>query len=126
MSHPPRTGELSMSAELDERAAREGARKPSVSTALVEIAQTHYTFGVSTMGDAFALPRSGPRIVAMLRGGRLSLRALLAQQYFRQHGNAAPQQALADALLVVEGMAQESAAVELHQRMARQDDALYL
>jgi hypothetical protein len=106
-----------------ERAAR---KKPSVSTALVQLAHEYYTYGVSTLGDAFALPRRGPRIVSMLRGGRSSLRALLAREYFRRHGGAAPQQALADALLVVEGIAQESQPVELHQRVARHDDVLYL
>jgi hypothetical protein len=37
----------------------------------------------------------------MLRGGKNSLRAELSQAYYQQHKKAPPQQALADALLVL-------------------------
>ena len=81
--------------------------RKSVATALVDLAQELYTFGVSDLGEPFAIPIDGPRVVAMLRGGKTSLRALLAREYFTRTGKAATQQALADALLVIEGMAQE-------------------
>jgi len=58
------------------------AEQTSVATALVELAQRFYTFGVSDTGETFALPIDGPQIVAMLRGGKTSLRALLAREYF--------------------------------------------
>lgn len=100
--------------------------RKSAATILVEIAQSHYDFGVSTTGDTFALPKSGPKVVAMLRGSKTSLRGQLAREYFRKHRRAAPQQALADALLVIEGLAQESDEAELHLRVARHEGDLWL
>src|SRR5207248_8329967 len=77
----------------------DGERGPSVATQLVQIAQELYEFGVSDLGEPFALPVAGPKVVAMLRGSKTSLRALLAREYFTRTGRAATQQALADALL---------------------------
>ncbi len=83
------------------------AETVSAATALVELAQERYTFGVSYTGEPFGVPSDGPKVVAMLRGGKTSLRALLAREYFTGTGRPATQQALADALLVIEGMAQD-------------------
>jgi hypothetical protein len=92
--------------------------RKSVATALVDLAQEFYTFGVSDLGEPFAIPIAGPRVVAMLRGSKTSLRALLAREYFSRTGKAATQQALADALLVIEGMAQEQGESRLYMRAA--------
>jgi hypothetical protein len=97
-----------------------------VATVLVEIAHERYRFGVSTEGDVFAVPKDGPRVVSLLRGGRKSLRAELAREYFARARRTAPQQALADALLVIEGTAQESYEQTLNLRVARHQDALWL
>ena len=62
----------------------------------------------------------------MLRGGKTSLRALLAREYFARTGRAATQQALADALLVIEGMAQDADESPLYLRAAQHEGALWL
>ncbi|MGH3679140.1 MAG: hypothetical protein ACRDT2_02475, partial [Natronosporangium sp.] len=111
-----------------EEAATEPAKQPqkSASTILVQLAMQLYAFGVSDGGEAYALPKEGPRVVLMLRGGKTSLRGQLARAYFDAAGKAPPQQALADALLVIQGMAEDSEPVTLYQRVARHDGALWL
>jgi len=100
--------------------------KKSAATTLVEMALEAYDFGISPTGETYALPKSGPKIVSMLRGSKTSLRGQLARTYFRRYGRAAPQQALADALLVTEGMAQESEPVALYFRVASREGELWL
>ncbi|MEO8694808.1 MAG: ATP-binding protein [Acidimicrobiales bacterium] len=101
--------------------------RKSASTVIVDLAESMYRFGLSDAGETFAVPRSGAKVVVLLRGGRQSLRAQLAREYFRRTGKAAPQQALADALMVIEGIAQESDEEHvLHLRVARYADALWL
>ena len=104
----------------------EGDHGPSAATQLVEIAQEMFAFGVSDLGEPFALPVDGPKVVSMLRGSRTSLRALLAREYFSRAGRAASQQALADALLVLEGMAQETEPQALYLRTAQHGGSLWL
>lgn len=98
----------------------------SAATVLVGMAQELYEFGVSTLGETYAIPKSGSKCVAMLRGNKTSLRNQLARAYFTKHRRAAPQQALADALLVVEGIAQEQTERELFLRVANTDGQLWL
>ena len=100
--------------------------KKSAATTLVEMALEAYDFGISPTGESFALPKSGPKIVSMLRGSKISLRGQLARTYFREYGRAAPQQALADALLVTEGIAQESDEIALNLRVASWGDDLWI
>ncbi|WP_432571182.1 ATP-binding protein [Kineococcus sp. SYSU DK005] len=90
-------------------------KAPSVATVLAEMAQERYEFACTDSGEPFAIPTTGPRIPRMLRGGRDSLRSELAAAYFAATGKASPQQALADAVLVCEGiaMAAEKRTVEL-------------
>ncbi|MCC6295789.1 MAG: ATP-binding protein [Pseudomonadales bacterium] len=102
------------------------AEKKSAATTLVEIAQRLYTLGCTPDGETFAVPVSGPRVAVTLRGNRQSLRGQLAREYFKTTGRAAPQQALADALLVVEGFAQECAPEALHLRVAERGGATWL
>ena len=86
---PTSTAWLRESQAGDDGAAGEPDVK-SAATMLVELAQEHYTFGVSDTGEPFALPqRRARRVVAMLRGGKTSLRALLAREYFTRTGRAA-------------------------------------
>lgn len=102
------------------------AEAQSVATKLVELAQEFYTFGVSDTGEPFAVPKDGPKVVAMLRGGRTSLRALLAREHFARTGRAPTQQALADALLVIEGIAQDASESKLYLRAAQHAGELWL
>jgi hypothetical protein len=98
----------------------------SAATVLVQLAQDRYTFGISATGETFGVPKDGPKVVAMLRGGKTSLRALLAREYFTLTGRTAAQQALADALLVVEGIAQDADESTLYLRTAQHEGALWL
>ncbi len=100
--------------------------KQSAATDLVELANEHYEFLVSTDDEAFAVPKQGPKIVRLLRGGRSSLRPELAKLYNRDTGRVPAQQAIADALLVIEGFARECDPVELHNRVAWHQEAIYL
>ena len=100
--------------------------KKSAATTLVEMAREQYDFGISTTGETFAIPKTEPRLVAMLRGSKTSLRGRLARDYFREYRRAAPQQALADALLVIDGFAQEAEEQELYLRVAPHDNDLWV
>ena len=100
--------------------------KRSIATVLVDVAEERYEFGVSTTGETYAVPRTGPRVVYLLRGGKRSLRAELAREYRRRTGKVAPGQALADAMLTIEGIAQDAESVVLHLRVARVAGAVWL
>lgn len=115
-------------AESPPPAETDGEKKknPSASTALINIAQELYEFGISEDGETYGVPRTGPKVVLLLRGGATSLRAQLAREYFHRKGKAAPQQALADALLTLDGFAQECQPRRLFQRVAQHGDTLWL
>jgi hypothetical protein len=98
---------------------------PSAATKLARIAQDRYTFGVSDTGEPYALPLDGPRIVKMLRGAG-SLRAELAAAFLSDNGTPPPQQALADALMALEGIALAQPAKALALRVADSHGALWL
>ena len=93
--------------------------KESVSTHLVQLAEQRYRLGISTTGQPYAVPSAGPNVARPLRGGRRSLRAELTKLYFEQTKSAANAQALADALLVLEGKAQAAKPTELALRVAQ-------
>lgn len=100
--------------------------KKSAATVLVEMARSRYRFGISTDGEPFAVPIAGSPVARLLRDGRQSLRIELARSYFDTHGRAAAQQALADALCVIEGDAACSDPVVLAQRMAHSSGAYWI
>ncbi len=110
----------------DPAGVQEKGERKSAATLLVEIATELYEFGVSDAGEAFGIPRSGPRVVRLLRGGKTSLRGQLAREFLTRTGKATGQQALADALLVVEGIAQDDEERQLALRVAQHDGALWL
>ncbi len=74
----------------------------------------------------FAIPKSGPLVVRQLRGGRGSLRAELARDYFTATGQVAGQQPLADAINVLHGTAQQADPEPLHLRVAEHAEQLLL
>jgi hypothetical protein len=96
----------------------DGDRK-SAATVLVELAEDRYQFRISTDGEPFAVPIMDKPVAKLLRGGKRGLRSELARAYYEEHGKAAPQQALADALLVIEGKAESADPEPLLQRVAR-------
>jgi hypothetical protein len=93
--------------------------KDSTATRLVEMAHERFTLGVTTTGEAYAVPVDGPNVARVLRGGRRSVRSELARIYFEQTNTAANAQALADALLVLEGEAQGIEPTEVALRVGR-------
>jgi hypothetical protein len=113
-------------AEEEERPASDDKDDRSTSDILADLAESLYQFGVSTDDESYGVPTKGPRVVLMLRGGKTSLRGQLAAAYRRQRKKVAPQQALANAMLCIEGIAQEAEPVQLHQRVADHDGALWL
>ena len=103
------------------------AERRSAATVLVDLALDMFDLGISEDGEPFATPRSGAAHVARrLRGGKRSLRAELANLYRKTQGKVPPQQALADALLVLEGIAQECDPAPLHLRVAEAEGAAWV
>ena len=92
--------------------------RKSQSTELVELAVERYDFGRATTGEPFGVPRDGPYVARMLRGGSHSLRAELAVAYVELHGKAPTSSAVADAMLVLEGRAQAQEPTDLGLRVA--------
>ncbi len=102
------------------------AGKASAATQLVELAEASYRFGQSSKHEPFAVPLRGSNVARMLRGAGGSLRAELAAAYFAEHRKIAPQQALTDAVLTLEGMAQEAEPEVLHLRSAVAGESVWL
>lgn len=98
---------------------------PSAASQLVKLALERYRFGVTEDGQSYAV-RPGRHVVRLLRGGKNSLRAELAQAFHKRHRKVPPQQTLADALLVLEGMAQDQDPDQVHLRVASADGAVWL
>ncbi|WP_129782910.1 ATP-binding protein [Promicromonospora panici] len=107
--------------------AADGApEKKTAASVLVDLALQRYDLGCTPDGDAYAVPRTGGNVVRMLRGGRSSLRAELAKAYRQQTGAIAGQQALADALLVLQGTATEAESEAVHVRVAEHGGATWI
>ncbi|WP_198407093.1 ATP-binding protein [Nocardia terpenica] len=102
------------------------AARPAASTVLVGLARDRYELGVTGDGAVFAVAKSGSHVARMLRGGKLGLRAELSAAYFDACGRAAPQQALADALLVLEGTGRAGDPTPVHLRVAEHDGAVFV
>jgi hypothetical protein len=97
----------------------EPEERKSQATLLVELAQSRYTFGQTPTGEPFALPIDGPQVPRMLRAKRGSLRTELSKDFAVEHKKVPGSSALTDAMLALEGMANETDPVELHLRVAR-------
>lgn len=98
----------------------------STAAVLMRIAADHYDMGVADDGEPFALPRSGPLVVRLLRGDKYSLRAELSARYHDAHGSPPSNGALADVMTALEGKCQEVAPVPLPLRVARHGTELVL
>jgi hypothetical protein len=90
------------------------------------MALERYHLGQSTEGEAFAYPKSGPRIVSLLGTGKNSLRKELARAHVIERGTVAGQQQLTDALTALEGLAEAEEPSRLWLRVAKHDGANYL
>ena len=112
--------------EAGEAQGEPDGRGPGAATILVRLATDRYELGISEDDEPYAIPKNGPRIARLLRGGKASLRAELAAAYYAQTSRPAPQQALAEALLVIEGIAAQSEPTILHLRVAEHAGRRYL
>lgn len=103
-----------------------GESKRSVAAVLVDLALERYTFGCSPDGEAFAVSLPDGHVVRMLKGGQVSLRSELASAYRRSTGKVAGQQALADAMLVLAGMAEEAEPDPIALRVAEHGRSVWV
>lgn len=95
--------------------------KMSVAQQLVRLAFECYNLGVDTDDKPFAV-RKGGRVVRPIKGGKRSLRKELGGLYYRITGKTASQNALAEAMDVLEYEATETEPVKLSLRVARPND----
>jgi len=104
---------------------RPASSAANTATVLVKMAELGYTLGQTTTGEPFGY-RHGSHVVMSLRGGRMSLRAELAEMYYRAHKKTASSQALSDALVTIEGICLHSAPREVGLRVARAEGAVWI
>lgn len=90
---------------------------------LVTLALEMFTVGQSAEGDAFAIDVSEPGIALPLRG-KGGFRSALAALYRANHRKPPSASALADAMTVLDGIAQDRPRVPVSLRFARSGDAL--
>lgn len=110
-------------------AAAEEARpeaRPRQSELLVRLALERYRLGRDEAGEPFAVERDGPNVALMFRGSRDALRPALARGYRRRYGTTPNASALADALTVLQGEAQERSPEPVHLRVARHEHGIVL
>ncbi|AYG82336.1 hypothetical protein DWB77_04508 [Streptomyces hundungensis] len=94
-----------------------GGKKPSAAVRLVALARERYTFAMSSDGRPYAVAIDGPNLALPLRG-RAGLRQRLARLYADTFkGDVASQSALADAMTVLEGIAEDNDPVPVHLRV---------
>ncbi|MFC4054653.1 hypothetical protein ACFOY4_33605 [Actinomadura syzygii] len=96
-------------------------RGPSQASILVRIARERFELFMSDDGRPYAVRQDGANLALPLRG-RAGLRSLLAKVYADEQGGAVPSQsALADAMTVLEGVAQADEPRVPQLRVARHD-----
>lgn len=91
--------------EDERQPAEPKAEKKSAAKQLVELALTLYDLGVDTDGKAFGV-RKGGHVVRPLTNTRLSVRKELGRLFYRQTGKPPSQNALTEAIAVLEAEAE--------------------
>jgi hypothetical protein len=99
--------------------------KESQATEIVRLASDGYTFHRANTADLFAVALSGPNLALPLRGV-YGLRASLAEAFMAAHDRAPSQQALTDALAVVQAWCSRSAEEALELRVSRCGEGIVL
>jgi hypothetical protein len=100
--------------------------KATASQVIMQIARRDFEIGQTTERMPFAVPRVGPRIAQMFRGGKNSFRADLAARFEMQLGRPPAQNALSEALQVLEGNALGLPMTRLPLRVASHEGELIL
>jgi hypothetical protein len=99
---------------------------PSQASLLVALARERYELFMSEDGRPYGVKKDGPTVALPLRG-KAGLRSQLARIYTDDNGGAVPSQsALADAMTVLEGVAQTSDPRIPHLRTARHGDSVVI
>jgi hypothetical protein len=98
----------------------------SVAAQLVNLATADYSLGITDTDDPFGVTNTQPHIAMMLRGGRTGLRAELARKFFALTNKVASGQALADACMVLEGMAAQESPRRVYLRVGEAFGAVYI
>jgi hypothetical protein len=99
-------------------------RGPSQASQLVALARERYDLFMSEDGRPYGVKVDGPNIAMPLRG-KAGLRSQLARIFTDEHGGSVPSQsALADAMTVLEGVAQDADPRVPHVRVARSEDGI--
>ncbi|MFD7879660.1 ATP-binding protein [Streptomyces sp. NPDC059766] len=94
-------------------------KKPPAAARIVAIAREQYRFVMSTDARPYAVSLDGPNIVLPLRG-KAGLRQRLARVFADEYpGEVASQSALADAMTVLEGIAEDTDPVTVNLRVGR-------
>ena len=105
---------------------REHQRSQSAAAALVEMACDDYTLGVTDTGEPYGTHCDTPHLALMLRGGKTGLRAEMARRFWDAYETPAPQQAISDACMVLEGLAAQQDSRRVHLRVAEHDGAVHI
>jgi hypothetical protein len=116
---------LPLGSSCDEPAP-EPEQQRSAAALLVDMASEDYTLGVTDTKEPFGKHSDTPHVAMMLRGGRTGLRAQLAKHFWDACHLPAPQQAITDACLVLEGLAAQEDPRPVHLRVAQVDGAVYI
>ncbi|MFF9494245.1 ATP-binding protein [Streptomyces flaveolus] len=99
-------------------------RGPSQASQLVALARERYELFMSEDGRPYGVKADGANIAMPLRG-KAGLRSQLARIFTDEHSGAVPSQsALADAMTVLEGVAQDADPRVPHVRVGRHQDAI--
>lgn len=94
-------------------------KKPPAAARIVAIARERYRFVMSTDARPYAVALDGPNLVLPLRG-KAGLRQRLARVFADEYpGEVASQSALADAMTVLEGLAEDTDPVTVNLRVGR-------
>ncbi|MYQ78497.1 MULTISPECIES: hypothetical protein [unclassified Streptomyces] len=100
----------------------DGGKKPSAAMRLVALARERYTFVMSTDARPYAVAVGGPNLALPLRG-KSGVRQRLARLYADTYdGEVASQSALADAMTVLEGLAEDNDPVPVYLRVGTAAD----
>ncbi|MFP3397655.1 hypothetical protein SB749_15095 [Brevibacterium sp. SIMBA_078] len=106
--------------------ASQTREKKSTALQLVDLAFQVYDLGIDTDDKPYGV-RKGGHVVRPLKGGKRSVRKELGGLFYRMTGKTASQNALAEAMEVLEYEAEEADPVDLALRVARpHDGTLYV
>jgi hypothetical protein len=124
-------GDGGNNATLGKARAKDDAKKqekgPSQATLMSQMARARFDLGVTSEGIPFAVRKDGAPVALMFRGGKKSLRAELSNLYAGACGGTVPGSGgVSDALLQLEGAAQQAEPTDLPLRVTRNEQAILL